>query len=312
MKAAQINEYGGSEVLKLNPDAPKPTPKDGQVLVEVYAAAVNPWDNKVRDGSVKDFISLAFPATLGGDVAGVVSELGPGVQGFEVGREVFGQANASGGEGSYAEFTPVKAESLAIKPKSIDFLTAAAVPLAAASAYQALVEHINLQAGQKILIHGGAGGIGSYAVQIAKALGAYVATTVSGKDEDFAKSLGADEVIDYQKHDFTNHIKDYDAVFDTAGGDTALKSYPVLKSGGILVSMAAEPDEDLAKSHGITAIHQSTKVTTDKLEALAKMIDSGQLKVAVDKVFPLERAGDAQAQLESGGHRGKIVIRIKG
>lgn len=311
MKAAQINEYGDPSVLKLNPDVLKPKPADDQVLVEVYAAAVNPWDNKVRAGQVKDFIPLIFPATLGGDVAGVVSEIGPKVQEFHVGQEVYGQANSAGGEGSFAEFTAVNAAALSAKPKSVDFLTAAAVPLAAASAYQALHDHIGLKSGQKILIHGGAGGIGSYAVQIAKEVGAYVASTAAGKDVDFVKGLGADEVIDYEKENFATVIRDYDAVFDTVGGPTTQKSYSVLKPGGTLVSMVSSPDEQAVKDHRINFVHQSSKVTSDKLKSLTNLIDSGKLKIFVDKIFPLEQAAEAQAYLESGNHRGKVVLKIK-
>ncbi len=311
MKAAQINQYGGPEVLQVNSNAPKPQVRHGQVLIEVYAAGVNPFDWKVRAGQVQLPPDISFPATLGGDVAGVVSELGSGVGGFTVGQEVYGQANALRGEGSFAEFTPVKAESLAPKPKTVDFVRAAAIPLAACSAYQALVDHIGLKSGQKILIHGGAGGIGNYAVQIAKSLGTYVATTTAGKDIEFAKTLDADEVINYETQDFSTIIKDFDAVFDTVGGDTALKSYSVLRPDGVLVSMTAQPDEAAAKAHGIIAILQSSKVTTERLHGLARLIDKGSLKVKVDRVFPLDQAGEALAYIESGRHHGKVVIKVK-
>ena len=311
MKAAQINEYGGPEVLQLSADAPKPTPKPGQVLIEVHAASVNPFDNKVRAGSVQQWMSLDFPATLGGDVAGVVSELGEGTQGFQVGDEVYGQANSVSGQGSFAEFTPVAANSLAHKPKSLDFAESAAVPLAASSARQALVEHIDLQPGQKILIHGGAGGIGMFAVQLAKHIGAYVATTVSDKNVEFVTQLGADEVIDYKTQDFVSLISDYDAVFDTVGGETTAKSYAVLKPGGILVTMVAAPPQDTAERNDITVIAQQSKVTSEGLTEIATLIDGGVLKVYVDKVFPLDKATDAVAYLESGSHRGKVVITVK-
>jgi len=311
MKAAQINQYGGPEVLQTTNDASKPTAGEGQVLVEVHAAGVNPFDYKVRSGAVQAWAPVNFPATLGGDLAGIVSELGDGVTGFQVGDEVYGQANAVSGVGSYAEFTPVKAQSLAAKPKSLDFATAAAVPLAASSARQALVDHIGLQAGQKILIHGGAGGIGIFAVQIAKQLGAHVATTVSGDDIEFAQQLGADEAIDYKTQDFTTLVQDYDAVFDTVGGENITKSFAVLKEGGVLVTMNGQPDEELAKQHGVTAIGQMTHVTSEGLAEIAQWIDDGAVKVFVDKTFPLEQAGDAQAYIESGSHRGKVVIEVK-
>jgi NADPH:quinone reductase-like Zn-dependent oxidoreductase len=311
MKAAQINEYGGPEVVQTTDDAPKPTPGEGQVLVEVYAASANPFDSKVRAGNLKESVPLKFPATLGGDVAGVVSDLGAGVSGFQIGDAVYGQAGALSGVGSFAEYAPVKAQQLALKPKSLDFITAAAVPLAASSAHQALIEHLDLKSGQKILIHGGAGGIGSFAVQLAKHLGVYVATTASGNDAEFVKSLGADEVIDYKTQDFTTIIKDYDAVFDTVPGGLAVKSYPVLKTGGRLVSMIEMPNEELASQRGITAIHQQSHVTTQRLTELAELIDSGALKIFADKVFPLDEAGAALGYLDAGGHHGKVVIQVK-
>jgi NADPH:quinone reductase-like Zn-dependent oxidoreductase len=265
----------------------------------------------VREGAAQQMAPLSFPATLGGDVAGIVSELGTGVSELQVGDEVYGLANALSGVGSFAEFTPVAAGSLAAKPKNIDFVAAAAVPLAAGSAYQALVEHIGLKSGQKILIHGGGGGIGMFAVQIAKHLGAYVATTATSADAEFVKSLGADEVIDYKNTDFTTVVKDYDAVFDTVGGDTATKSYAVLRRGGTLVSMTGQPDEAAAKEYGITAISQQSKVTGERLREIAQLIDEGSLKIYVDKVFPLDEAAEALAYLQSDAHHGKVVIEVK-
>ena len=311
MKAARINEYGGKDVLRLVADAPKPQPAAGQVLVEVHAAGVNPFDWKVREGYMKDAIPLKFPATLGGDVSGTVAEVGEGVTGFEVGQPVYGQANAVSGEGSYAEFTSVKAESLTAKPEGLDYETAAAAPLAGVSAYQALVDHAELKPGQKILIHGGAGGIGSFAIQLAKHIGAYVAATAATEDINYVKGLGADEVIDYKTQDFSSIVKDYDVVFDTVGGDTFSKSHGVLAKGGIIVSMAAQPDENLAKQYGVKSIYQSTQVTRARLQKLTELLEQKVLTVHIDKVFPLEEAGDAQAYLQAGKHHGKVVLKIK-
>ncbi len=308
MKAAQITEYGGKDVLRVTADAPKPMAQSGQVLIEVYAAGVNPFDWKVREGYTKEMAELAFPATLGGDFAGVIAETG---EGFTRGQAVYGQANALGGQGSYADYTPVKASQVAAKPESIDFATAAALPLASVSAYQALVDHMNLQKGQKILIHGGAGGIGSLAIQLAKHLGAYVATTASATNTDFVKSLGADEVIDYTTQDFSETLKDYDAVFDTIGGETNKKSYSVLRLGGALVSMADQPDEKLVKEHQITYTAQQTKVTPERLNAITKLIDDGTLKPVVDKIFPLEQAAEALEYQKTGAPKGKVVIQVK-
>ena len=235
MKAAQLIEYDGIDALKIV-EVDKPKPEEGHVLVEVYAASTNPFDWKVREGLYKEYIPINLPITLGGDFAGVVVELGTGVEGFEIGQSVYGQANALS-HGSYAEFATVKSSQLALKPNSINYETAAAFPLAAASAVQALNEHIDLKPNQKVLIHGGAGGIGSLAIQLAKHVGAYVATTVSAEDIEFAREIGADEVIDYKAEDFSAKLQDYDAVFDTVGGETTTDSYKVLKPGGVLVSM---------------------------------------------------------------------------
>jgi NADPH:quinone reductase-like Zn-dependent oxidoreductase len=308
MKAAQINSYGEKDVVSIN-DVPKPSIKADQILVEVHAASVNPFDLKVREGQTKDYIPLELPATLGGDVSGVVAELGSGVTGLEIGQEVYGMANATGGQGSFAEFTTVIAAQLAPKPRSVDFVSSAALPLTAVSAYQALVDHMRLQPGQKILIHGGAGGIGSIAIQIANNIGAYVATTAIGPDADYVKNLGADEVIDYTKEDFSEKLSDYDAVFDTVGGETNAKSYKVLKKGGVLVSMVAPVDLDLAE--GITYVQQSSQATVEKLTKIADMVDSGKIKVNVDKVFQFEEAAEALEYIKTGHPRGKVVIQVK-
>lgn len=311
MKAAQITAYGGKDAVQVTSEVPKPSAANGQVLVEVQAAAINPFDLKVREGLVKDYIPLELPATLGGDVAGTVAEIGDEVTGFTVGQAVYGEANAAGGYGSFAEFTTVDAGQLAPKPERIDAVTAAALPLTATSAYQALVDHMNVQPGQTVLIHGGAGGIGSMAIQIAKHLGAHVATTATEADTDFVKGLGADEVIDYKTQDFSQLIQDYDAVFDTVGGETNTKSYQVLKQGGILVSMVQEPDDTLVEKHGITYVYQSTHATTARLNAISELVDSGILKVHVDKVFPFAEAAEALEYVKTGHPRGKVVIQIK-
>ena len=311
MKAAQINSYGGKEVLQINPEAEKPSISDDQLLIEVAAAAVNPFDITVRNGGAQQMAQLNFPATLGGDFAGRVVEVGAKVTGFQNGEMVYGQADALSGNGSFAEFTPVKASQTAKAPDGIDTITAAAFPLVSSSAYQALVDHINLQPGQKILIHGGAGGIGSMAVQLAKNLGAYVATTVSDQEKDYAKNLGADEIIDYKSQDFSEILKDYDAVFDTVGGETNLKSYQVLKPGGSFVSMVAQPDKELVERHDLNYTAQLTHVTTERLTKIAELVESRKLSINIDKVFPLDQTAEALDHLESGHPRGKVVIQIK-
>lgn len=312
MEAAQISEYGTAEVIKVNTKAEKPAAGEGQVLVEVHAASVNPFDNIVRQGHARAMKELDFPATLGGDFAGVVVELGDAAQGFSVGDEVYGQANALSGHGSFAEFVPVNTSSAATKPKTADFVMSAAAPLTGVSAYQAIVETLEIQNGQKILIHGGAGGIGSLAIQLAKHLGAYVATTAAADDLDFVKKLGADEAIDYKTQDFSTLLQDYDAVFDTVGGETYSKSFSVLKAGGKIVSMKEQPNEELAKEKGIAATYQFTQVNTERLNKLAELIDGGVITVHIDRVFELGEVSEAMAYLESGQHRGKVVVKVKG
>lgn len=311
MKAAQLTAYGGQDTVRVTDDVSKPTAGSEQVVIEVHAAAVNPFDVKVREGMVQQMAQLDFPATLGGDFAGIVSEIGEDVEGFSVGQAVYGQAGALSGQGSFAEFTPVKASQVAAKPDSLDFENAAALPLVSVSAYQALIDHMNLQKGQKILIHGGGGGIGSMAIQLAKHVGAHVATTVAAKDIDFVKELGADEAIDYQSQDFTSVLKNYDAVFDTVGGETTAKSYTILKPGGALVSMAAQPDDALVRQYQVTFTSQFTQVTTKRLNAVSALVGDGVIKPIIDKVFPLERAAEALEYQKTGQPRGKVVLQIK-
>lgn len=308
MKAALLENYGGQEAVIVG-SVDRPEPTANEVQVEVYAASVNPFDVKVRDGLMKDSIPLSLPLVIGGDVAGVVRALGEGVSEFNIGDEVYGQANALK-QGSIAEYTVVNISQLALKPK-VDYNLAAALPLVAASAYQALNDHLMLTKDQKILIHGGGGGIGSVAIQLAKDIGAYVATTVSEKDKDYVASLGADKVIDYKNEDFTELVKDYDCVFDTVGGETFENSYKVLRPGGKIVTMAAQPNHELDGKYDVTATHQFTKVTTEKLDSITKLVNNGTLKVNIDKEYSLDEAPSALEYLKTGHPRGKVVINAK-
>ena len=232
MKAVKYSNYGGIDVLKVVTDADKPAIRDGQVLVEIEAASINPVDYKVRMGYMKDFVPLKFPATIGGDFSGIVKEIRGNDSGLNVGDKVYGQAVVlNGGSGSFAEFAAANVANIARMPATVDFLKAAALPLAGASAIQAIEGAIKLKKGQKILIHGGAGGIGSIAIQLAKSIGAQVATTVSEKDVSFVKELGADIVIDYHKRKFEEDLKDFDAVLDLVGGEATAKSIKVLREG---------------------------------------------------------------------------------
>lgn len=310
MRAAQLTHYGGEEAVTVAADAPQPKVGPEQVLVKVAAASINAIDWKIREGIMQQMAPVTFPATMGGDLAGTIVEIGEKVEGFEVGQAVYGQTNPFSGAGSFAELTPIATANVAAKPQTTDFIQTAALPLTAVSAYQALAETLHLQAGQKILIHGGAGGIGSVAIQLAKHLGAYVAATAAAEDLGFVKEMGADEIIDYTSQKFEELLQNYDAVFDTVGGETAIKSYKVLKSGGQLVSMATAPDEALATEHSITASAQQTRVTTERLQKVAELVDQGVLKPAVDRVFPLDQTPEALEYMRRGHHRGKVVIKV--
>lgn len=312
MKAVQYHEYGGPEVLRIVEDAPRPSPQKGQVLVEVTAATINPFDYKLRSGIYKEMIPLSFPVTIGADFSGKIIALGEEVSGVGIGDEVFGSAIVlSGGTGAFAELAAANTGNIAKKPKSATLYQAASLPLVGSSAVQAIEEHINLQEGQKILIHGGAGGIGSVAIQIAKAKGAYVATTVSTDDVTFAKSLGADEVIDYKTQKFDEILHDFTAVFDTVGGSVTTASFKILKRGGILVSMLGKPDEHMAEELGIQAIGQNSQTNTKHLTRVAQLVDEGVIKPQIEKEFGLDQVQDAFMFQEQVHPRGKVIVKIK-
>jgi len=312
MKAAQYNKYGGPEVIEINQNAPNPSAGSGQVLIEVYAASLNPFDYKLRLGYMKEMIPLKFPFIIGGDFSGVVTNLGENVSSFKIGDEVYGQALVlNGGSGACAEFAAANVNNISHKPKNMDHVKTASLPLVGASAIQALEEHIKLKSNDKILIHGGSGGIGSVAIQLAKYLGAYVATTVGTENVEFAKGLGADEVIDYKNQKFEELLKDFDAVFDTVGGETLDRSFKVLKKNGIIVSMLGAPNPELAKEYNVTAIGQNTRVNNETLTRLTELVEKDVIKAQVDKVFPLEKTREAFEYLENAHSRGKVVLKIK-
>ncbi len=312
MNALQMKRYGGREVLELNRAAPKPVVGKGQVLIEVHGASLNPIDWKIRDGYLKEHLPLTMPATLGGDVSGVVAEVRPSVSGLQAGDRVYGYASVvSGGSGSFAECVAARTSTVAPAPRKVPLNRAAAAPLAGASAVQAIEQHIKLERGHKILIHGGAGGIGSVAIQIAKSIGASVATTASADDRAYVQGLGAETVVDYKTEAFEEKLTQYDAVFDTVGGETTTKSFKILKKGGTLVSMLGQPDPALAKQYQVTAIGQMTQVTTDVLKRLAHLIDKDVITIQVDRVFPLDEAVEAFRLLEEGHPRGKVVLEMR-
>jgi NADPH:quinone reductase-like Zn-dependent oxidoreductase len=275
---------------------------------------VNPVDWKIREGYLKERAPLQFPATLGGDFSGVVKQVGEGVSGFKESDEVYGQAGLlNGGSGSFAEISLGDIQKIARKPKQVNHVEAAALPLAGVSAWQGIVDHIQVSAGKKILIHGGAGGIGAFAIQIAKHLGAHVVTTVNVNDIAYAKELGADETIDYEIQRFEDLAREYDAVFDASGvgGETYEKSFRVVKKGGIIVSMTEQPREDLIEQYGVNAMRQSTAVTSERLSKLAELVDQGILKTEIDKTFSLDKAAEALTYLQTKHSRGKVVLEVR-
>lgn len=308
MKAVRIHEYGGPEVLRYE-DAPRPEAGPGEVLIRVHAASVNPVDWKVRAGYAKDRLKYKMPFIPGWDVSGVVEAVGSGVSRLKVGDEVYSRPDISR-DGTYAEYVVVKESEVALKPKSIDHVHAAAIPLAALTAWQALFDGAKLSAGQTVLIHGAAGGVGTFAVQFAKIKGARVIATASKKNHEFLRSLGADEMIDYNTTKFEDVVRDVDVVLDTITGETADRSYQVIKKGGIYVSILAPPSPEKAAAHGVRTHHTFVQANAEQLNEIAKLVDSGKLKLTIEKVFPLAEARAAQ-ELNAQGHtRGKIVLRV--
>jgi NADPH:quinone reductase-like Zn-dependent oxidoreductase len=305
MKAVVIHSFGNVDVLKLE-DLPMPVPQADEVLVRVNAASVNPVDYKTRSGksAVKQ---NQLPMVLGRDVAGIVEQCGSAATHFRKGSEVYALLDRE--HGGYAEYVIVKERDLATKPAQLDFIQAAAVPMAAVTAWQGLFDHGNLKAGQHVLIHGGAGGVGHLAVQCAKARGARVSTTASKQDLEFVRSLGADQVID-KAEDFEDSVRDVDLVFDLVNGETQDRSWAVLKQGGTMVSTLTKPSAERAKARGARAEHYMAQPDAAELDEIGVLIDSGKVRPHVAAVFRLTDVGAAQQQLETKHNRGKIVLRI--
>jgi len=309
MKAVRIHTYGSPDVL-IHEDVPRPLPKTGEVLVRIEAAAVNPVDWKIREGYLREMLPHSLPLILGWDMSGVIEETGPGATSFRVGDEVFSRPDLLR-DGTYAEYVVIREQEVAIKPKSVDHLHAAAVPLAGLTAWKSLIESAELSAGQKVLIHAAAGGVGGYAVQLAKWRGAHVIGTASADNHDYLRNLGADEVIDYRSERFEDVAGDIDVVFDTIGGDTQKRSWQVLKKGGILVSVITPPPADKAAAHGVRQAFVFIRPDAAVLAELAKLIDAGKLRPYVEKVLPLADARRAQELSQAGHVRGKIVLKVK-
>jgi NADPH:quinone reductase-like Zn-dependent oxidoreductase len=318
MKAIRINEFGGPEVMKLE-DIERPVPAPDEILVKLYASGVNPTDWVIRGGG-NDILKplLKLPMTLGWDAAGIVEEPGSDVTGFKKGDAVYGVPNFPG-DGSYAEYCAAKASGFALKPESISFNEAAGVPLAALTAWTGIFEFGKLQSGQRLLIHGASGGVGSFAVQFAKAKGAYVIGVASSQNLDYLKQLGADEVIDYKNQKFEDLLQDIDMVFDAAphrDNNERMRSVKVLKEGGILVSVNIDfpfSDEVLAALAKKTAKGEqvAVQVRGDWLQEIAQLIDEGKVKVVISKVYPLEQVAEAHRESETWHVRGKLILEIR-
>jgi len=305
MKAIQYTAFGDSSVLKLN-EVDKPVPKDGDVLVKLAATTVNPFDMKVRGGSMQKMLKTQLPYIPGSDIVGTVEALGSNVTRLSLGDHVFGTSFG----GTYAEYIAVKENNITTKPVQISFYEAVSLAVPIVTSFTLLVDTAGLHAGQRVLIHGAAGSVGSVMLQIAKALGAYVIGTSSASEMERLKSYGADEVIDYKAQDFTKVVKDFDLVADLVGGETQVKSFPLLKKGGKLVSSVMPPDEELAKKFGVTVAMINSMPSYKKLESGKQLIEQGRIKAHVARVMKLAQAAEAQDLVSSGRVNGKVVLEI--
>jgi NADPH:quinone reductase-like Zn-dependent oxidoreductase len=303
--AIQVHDYGDPNQLQLE-QIPVPEPQEGEVLMRVHAAGVNPMDWKIRTGMLKNFMPATFPYVPGADLAGVVVKVGPGVTAFQPGQAVFGRTS----HGSYAEYTIAPASTLALKPASLSYDEAATIAVGATTAWQGLFDNGKLQPGQRVLILGGAGGVGNFAVQFARWKGAQVISTASTRNVDFVRSLGAETVIDYTQTQVADAVHDVDLVFDTVGGSALAGVLPTLKRGGTLVSIAGQPDEAEAKERDVRTARFSAQVSTELLATFAQLIDEGHIKVFIGPVFSLNEAGKAQELSQSGHGRGRIILHI--
>ncbi len=303
MRAARMHAFGGPEVLELD-EVPVPEPKEGEVLVRVYAASVNPVDYKIRSGRYP-VANEDLPLVLGRDVAGMVERIGPNGPALEVGDAVYGVTSRG-----FAEYVTLHAEACSRKPRRLDFVRAAAVPLAGLTAWQGLMVHGGLRAGQRVLVHGGAGGVGHLAIQIAKAHGAWVATTVRGDDIDFVRRLGADVAIDYQAERFEERAQQVDLVLDLVGGDTQARSFAVLEPGGLLVSSVGQPPAEKARELGVHAQGFVTRADAGQLATLARLIDERRIEPHVLAIYELSEVRQAMARLEDQHTRGKVVLKV--
>ncbi|MEZ2221349.1 NADP-dependent oxidoreductase [Rhizobium sp. RCC_161_2] len=333
MKAFLIDRYAKGAALRFG-EAPEPVLRENDVLIQIHATSVNPLDAKIRDGEFKLILPYRLPLILGNDAAGVVVRVGSKVRRFKPGDEVYARP-AKDRIGTFAEFIAMNEADVAAKPKTLTMEEAASMPLVALTAWQALVERAKLKKGQKVLIHAGSGGVGAIAIQLAKHIGATVATTTSTANVDLVRSLGADVVVDYKKDDFENVLQGYDVVLNSLGKDTLEKSLRVLKPGGKLISISGPPDPEFArengsgwllqqvmrllsfgirrksKRHGVSYSFLFMKPSGEQLGQIAALIEAGVLRPVIDRVFPFEKTNEALAYVETGRAKGKVVIAVK-
>ncbi|WMT43183.1 NADP-dependent oxidoreductase [Paenibacillus sp. D2_2] len=333
MKAMIIEKYGKVTPLIMT-EQPMPDMGEHDVLVEIHAASLNPIDYKIKEGKVKFLLTYKFPLILGNDFSGVVVKVGDRVTAFKPGDEVYGRPRKSR-IGTLAEYIAVHEEDISLKPHNLSFVEAASIPLVGLTTYQAFTDIMNLQKGQKILIHAGAGGVGTFAIQLAKLMGLYVATTASDKGYELVKSLGADLIINYRKENFEELLTGYDAVFDTLGGEALEKSFQILKPGGQIVSISGMPNARFGKdqqlgwmktivlsivSRKITALERKSyskyhylfmKPSGAQLKIIKEFIEAGHIIPIIDKVYTFENTGQAFQYLEEGRAKGKVVVQMK-
>ena len=333
MKAFVIDRYGKQEQGRIG-EMPDPELGENDVLVQVYAAGVNPVDFRIKNGEFKLVVPYRFPLILGNDVAGVVIQVGRRVRRFKIGDEIYARPPEDR-IGTFAELIAMNEDAVAMMPKKLTMEEAASIPLAGLTAWQALVETANLKTGQKVLIHAGSGGVGAFAIQLAKHLGATVTTTTSTANLDLVKSLGADIAIDYKTTDFAKVLRDYDVVLNSLGTDTLNQSLQVLKSGGKLISISGPPDPAFAKDRGLSWILRlgvrvlsygirkkakrrnvsysflSMRASGEQLRKIASLIDAEVIRPVVDRVFPFESTKEALAYVETGRAKGKVVVKIR-
>jgi NADPH:quinone reductase-like Zn-dependent oxidoreductase len=308
MMAWRVQEFGPPEIMKFE-CVPRPEPGPGEVLVKVEAAGVGPWDGWIRAG--KSALPQPLPLTLGSDLSGEIVNVGPGVSELRVGDQVYGVTNPQF-IGAYAEYALASAGMVSNKPASLTHVEAASVPVVAVTAWQALFDHAQVKAGQTVVIHGAAGNVGSYAVQLARRAGVQTIATVATDDISLVRNLGANTVIDYRTQRFEEEVRDADAVIDLVGGETQSRSFQVLRRGGKLISAVSNPDQQLAERHGVEATFFLVNVTTQYLAEIARLVDGGKLRTNVGAVLPLADAREAHFMLERvrPQPKGKIVLAV--